>query len=102
MIYALITLISLFLGGLILGPVVQNLAFGEFWTGWPFGGDLTDNKTLVSFAFWLIAAIRLRKHPEQKGWVLAAAVIMILVYLVPHSMFGSELDYSSGEVQTGR
>lgn len=101
-IYALITLISLLIGGLILGPIVQKLAFGDFWTGWPFGHDMTDNKTLVSFIFWLIAVIRLRKHPNRKGWIIAAAIVLLLVYLVPHSMFGSELDYSSGEVQTGR
>lgn len=102
MIYALTTLITLLIGGLILGPIVQKFAFGEFWTGWPFGNDMTDNKTLVSFILWLIAAFRLRKYPERKGWVLAAAIVMILVYLVPHSMFGSELDYSSGEIQTGK
>jgi hypothetical protein len=102
LIYGMTTLISLLIGGLILGPIVQKLAFGEFWTGWPFGHDLTDNKTLVSFILWLIAVLRLRKHPEEKGWVLTAAVVLILVYLVPHSMFGSELDYASGEVQTGR
>jgi len=37
----------LFAGGLILGPIVQKFAFDAFWTGWPFGHDLTDNKTLA-------------------------------------------------------
>ena len=45
----------LFAGGMILGPVVQNFAFGELWTSVPFSWDLTDNKTLVAFTFWIIA-----------------------------------------------
>jgi len=43
--YTTHTVILFFLGGLILGPIVQHFAFGFYWTGWPFGGDLTDNKT---------------------------------------------------------
>ncbi|MDZ7774483.1 MAG: hypothetical protein U5L09_02140 [Bacteroidales bacterium] len=50
LLYATVTVITLFLGGLILGPVVQNYAFGDYWTGWPFGHDMTDNKTLVSLS----------------------------------------------------
>ena len=53
--YLYATVIFLFLGGMVFGPIVQKLAFGEFWTGIPFGWDLTDNKTLIAFTFWLIA-----------------------------------------------
>lgn len=100
--YAKVTLIFLLFGGMILGPVVQKYAFGEFWTGWPFGQDLTDNKTLVAFVAWIIAVIRLRKDREKRGWALVAAIILLAVYLIPHSMFGSELDYSTGEIGTGK
>lgn len=100
--YTLITTILLFVGGLILGPLMQLFAFGELWTGWPFGQDLTDNKTLVAFAAWLIAVIRLWKNKEKRGWALIAAIIMLAIYLIPHSVLGSELDYSTGEVMTGK
>ncbi len=43
----------LVLGGFLLGPIVQKYAFGAFWTGWPFGEDLTDNKTAVAVLAWL-------------------------------------------------
>lgn len=100
--FAWITMLTLFAGGLILGPVVQKYAFGAYWTGWPFGNDLTDNKTLVAFIFWAVAVWRLYKKPGNRTWPLIAMIVLLLVYLVPHSMFGSELDYSSGEVVTGR
>lgn len=100
--YALVTTVTLFLGGLILGPVVQKFAFGAYWTGWPFGQDLTDNKTLVTFIFWAIAAWRLHKNPKNRTWPVIAMIVLLMVYLIPHSMFGSELDYGSGEVVTGR
>lgn len=100
--YTLITMILLLLGGMILGPVVQKYAFGAFWTGWPFGHDLTDNKTLVAFLAWVIAYLRLRKSHNRRAWAVAAAIILLMVYLIPHSMFGSELDYSTGEIGTGK
>jgi len=90
------TLGIVFIGGMILGPIVQKYAFGDFWTGIPFGTDLTDNKTLFAFIFWL-AAFFLKK--KSRWWVIAATGMMILVYLVPHSTLGSELDYSTGQMQ---
>ena len=100
--YTTVTVITLFLGGLILGPLVQFHAFNELWAGWPFGGDLTDNKTLVAFIFWLIAFFRIRKSDKNRWWAVIAAVMLLAVYLIPHSVLGSEYNYESGEVQTGK
>lgn len=86
--FAIWTAIPLFIGGLILGPIVQKYAFGAYWTGWPFGHDLTDNKTALAMLMWLVAIWR-----GKRWWYIAAAVVHFLVYLIPHSMFGSELDY---------
>ncbi len=88
------TLILLFVGGAILGPIVQFYAFGVFWSGWPFGQDLTDNKTLISLIFWGIALWRLRKNPKDYKWPILATLIMIAAYLIPHSVLGSEIDYT--------
>ncbi len=93
---AIWTLAFVFIGGLILGPIVQKYAFGSWWTGFPFGTDLTDNKTLIAFIAWLMAWF-LKK--SSKWWLLAAAVLMITVYLIPHSVMGSELDYQSGKMK---
>lgn len=85
----------LFIGGFILGPAVQKLAFGSLWTGFPLGYDLTDNKTLIAFIGWIIALIACRKGKPARGWVLAAAILLLVVFLIPHSLLGSELDYSN-------
>lgn len=88
------TLGLLTVGGLVLGPIVQKYAFGAYWTGWPFGTDLTDNKTAVAWLGWLIAWMKLRRTPERAGgWVLAAAIVMMIVFAIPHSLLGSELKY---------
>lgn len=84
----------LFVGGFILGPIVQYYAFGAFWAGWPFGHDLTDNKTAVSFLVWLIALWRLRKHPDNWKIVLVASLVQVAMYFIPHSLLGSELDFT--------
>ena len=89
------TLAIVFIGGLILGPIVQKYAFGDLWTGFPFGFDLTDTKTLVAFIFWIIAFL-LKKR--SKFWVILATVVMIGIYLIPHSVMGSELNYETGRM----
>lgn len=98
--YGFLTLIFLFAGGMILGPLVQKYAFGALWTGIPFGWDLTDNKTLMAFIIWIAAVLANRKKERPLCSVLAAAVLL-LVYSIPHSMFGSELDYSTNQVIQG-
>lgn len=91
---AIWTTVLLFLGGMILGPVMQKYAFGAFWTGFPFGIDLTDNKILVAMIGWIIALIAVRKGKAVRGWVLGASVLTLIIFLIPHSLLGSELDYS--------
>jgi len=53
--YATLTLASLIIGGMIFGPIVQKYAFDAYWTGVPFGWDLTDNKTLIAVLAWIVA-----------------------------------------------
>ncbi len=93
--------VFLFIGGIILGPVVQKFAFDAYWTGFPWGMDLTDNKTLIAMVFWLIAVWRGLKGRNARGWIIAAAVIMLIIFSIPHSVMGSELNFESMEVQTG-
>ncbi len=92
--YSIWTALLLTGGGLILGPIVQKFAFGAYWTGWPFGHDLTDNKTALAFIFWIIAIYKLSRNRENRKWALIAAVVMTLVYLIPHSVLGSEIDHT--------
>jgi len=84
----------LFAGGIILGPVIQKYAFNTFWAGWPVGHDLTDNKTAIAMIFWIIAIWRARNQAKGRIWIIIAAAVQLLVYLIPHSVFGSELDYN--------
>jgi hypothetical protein len=115
--HAWTSLVLITTGGMVLGPVVQKFAFGQYWTGWPLGYDLTDNKTLIMWLAWIVAcamveAARKARLPHGLGSavVVAAAVVMLTVYLVPHSLRGSELDYGlvdrgadpAEAIQTGR
>ncbi len=94
---------TLFIGGAILGPIVQKFAFGAFWTGVPFGYDLTDNKTLIALIGWLIAMFGVKGNDDVKGkkWVIGAFLLMMAAYLIPHSTMGSTLDYSKMKITTG-
>lgn len=87
--------IFLFVSGFILGPMMQAFAFGPLWTGFPFGHDMTDNKTLVAMIGWIVALRAGRKGKEARGWVLAASLLFLAIFLIPHSVLGSELDYST-------
>ena len=53
-----------------------------------------DNKTAVAWLAWILAWLRLRRAPERAGaWVLGAAIVMMAVFAIPHSLLGSELKY---------
>jgi xanthine/uracil permease len=95
--HALISLALMTVGGMVLGPFAQKYAFGAFWTGFPFGYDLTDNKTLLMWGVWVLACgvilARVGGGRLRRTAVLVATVVMTGVYLIPHSTRGSELDY---------
>lgn len=90
----LMTIIALFIGGIILGPIVQKFAFDAYWTGWPIGHDLTDNKTIVAWIFWLIALWRVKGGVNGRLWVITASIVTLIIFLIPHSLLGSEIDYT--------
>jgi hypothetical protein len=98
--YSIWTLIVFIAGGMVLGPIVQYYAFGDLWTGIPFGWDLTDNKTLIALIFWILAVAMNRKK-DRPLYTALAALVLLLIYSIPHSLFGSELDYTSGQVIQG-
>lgn len=98
--YAVWTLLLFIAGGFILGPLVQYYAFGDLWTGIPFGWDLTDNKTLIAGIFWILAVV-MNRNKERPFYVVLAAIVLLLVFSIPHSMFGSELNQATGKVTTG-
>ncbi|UCC83656.1 MAG: hypothetical protein JSW46_01610 [Gemmatimonadota bacterium] len=92
------TLVIMTIGGMILGPIAQWYAFGAFWTGWPFDYDLTDNKVLIMWLVWIVGCgvlwLRTRKDERVSRAVVAiAALVMVVVYLIPHSTRGTEVDY---------
>ncbi|MEO1438163.1 MAG: hypothetical protein AAFV80_21655 [Bacteroidota bacterium] len=96
--WTLVAFTSMTFGGMILGPIVQKYAFGEYWTGFPFGGDFTDNKMLIMWVAWAMALAVIGFKPKKKegisrAAVMLAALVMTVVYLIPHSMGGSTLDY---------
>jgi hypothetical protein len=90
---------SFLLGAFVLGPLVQWYAFGVWWSGFPFGYDWTDNKVVVELAAWLLAgaaALFDRSVARQRAAIFLAIAVTLAVYFIPHSIFGSEYDYTRG------
>jgi hypothetical protein len=93
-----ITMICMTGGVAIFGPIVQKYAFGKYWSGWPYGGDWTDNKSAVMWGAWLLACLviglRGQGHMQlRRGIVLLGALAMFAAFVIPHSYRGSTLDY---------
>ncbi|RKZ06931.1 hypothetical protein DRQ05_03940 [bacterium] len=88
-----------FIGGWPLGFVLNYQAFGPVWEGFPFGYDITDNKTQFMFIFWIILSLLARgsiyKGDESKDLlddrgfaiaVLVCFIVSVIVFLIPHSL----------------
>jgi hypothetical protein len=74
---------------------MQKYAFGAWWTGIPFGFDLTDNKTLGAAVAWLWAAWQMRGGRPARAAIIAAAVATLVVFAIPHSAWGSEIKWDA-------
>lgn len=92
-------LISSFIGGWPLGFILNYQAFGVAWEGFPFGYDVTDNKTQIMFVFWFVSLLLVRGsflgRGEERDTLgargLAAAllisfIVSLLLFIVPHSL----------------
>jgi hypothetical protein len=91
--WSFLTVLLLVVGGFVLGPIVQKAAFGAYWTGIPWGWDLTDDKTLLAGVAWLSAAWQMRGGREGRTAAVVAAVVTLAVFAIPHSVWGSEVKW---------
>ena len=91
------TLIAFFLGAFVLGPLVQWYAFRVWWSGFPFGGDWTDNKVVVELLAWVVAVVMNLGKRRNRWVVVGAGLVTLAVYFIPHSIFGSEYSYSGAK-----
>ncbi len=95
-----IALSCLFIGGWPLGFILNYQRFGPVWEGFPFGWDITDNKTQIIFLFWLVAIFLVRGSFFGRGdehdligkkqyayVVIICFLITVGLYLVPHSLY---------------
>lgn len=99
--YTVLSFALLVIGGFILGPIVQKYAFGVYWSGFPFGGDLTDNKTLFAGLVLLFAVLTGKKRWNRWA-VVVAMVVMFAIFSIPHSMRGSELNHQTGVIESAK
>ncbi|MBN1885330.1 MAG: hypothetical protein JW876_07405 [Candidatus Krumholzibacteriota bacterium] len=88
-----------FVGGWPLGMILNQQAYGVAWEGFPFGWDVTDNKTQIMLVCWILTILLARGSFFGRGErsdpvsprvfaaaVVAAFVISMGLFLVPHSL----------------
>lgn len=88
-----------FVGGWPLGLALNWQTFGVLWEGYPFGYDITDNKTQIVFVFWLVSLLLSwgsfigrgedRDKVGRKGFawaIVASFVVSLALYILPHSL----------------
>jgi len=78
----------LFIGGVPIGFAMNYYAFDVYWEAWPFGGDVTDNKTQIALIIWGAATLGLtfKKNPKTGLATVIAGILVLMIYLVPHSL----------------
>ena len=92
-------LVSSFIGFVPLGMILNYQTFGMLWEGYPFGRDITDNKTQLIFVFWLLSLLlvrgsfvgggeeRDRVGPRPFAWaIIGSFLVSLALFIVPHSI----------------
>jgi hypothetical protein len=98
-IFSLFTFIFLFTGFLLVGSALNYFAFGVMWEAFPFGSDITDNKSQIILFFWVVTLFLVKgtilgKNPSQNlvsektysFMVIISFVVTVVMYLIPHSI----------------
>ncbi len=81
-----------------LGIWIEYEKYGTYWTGFPLGTDITDNKSLFNFLYWFIILILMKgtilKKDHDKNligkktfaWLtlLGAIITMVVRFAIPH------------------
>ncbi len=84
------TVATMLVGGILLGIFVTHYAFGEWWTGFPMGNDITDSKTLLALVVWLAATAAIGRTRLDRVWVVFAALVTLTIFAIPHSWTARE------------
>ena len=93
--------ISFFIFAFPVGGYIAHQVFGQAWSGIPFGWDITDNKSLVTFLYYAILIYLMKGEfyglEVGKGNVISdnnfsylvilGIILTIAVYNIPHSYF---------------
>ena len=93
------TLLLLFVGFFPFGWAMNYFAFGVLWEAFPFGRDVTDNKSQIMFLFWLFTLFMVKGTLWGKGGtknlvsgrsystlVIVSFVATLLILAIPHSL----------------
>jgi hypothetical protein len=96
---ARLVLVTSFIGGWPLGFLLNYQTFGMLWEGFPFGYDITDNKTQVIFILWLASLLLVWGSAIGKGEekdrlgrkafalaIVACFVVSLALFILPHSI----------------
>jgi hypothetical protein len=86
--YARLSLLAFILGGFLFGPLLKGFAYGRLWGGPPLGADSTDMKTLALVVAWSLPVVFRIIGRQARPWILLAALLSILAFLMPHTMLG--------------
>lgn len=92
-------MIFIFIGGWPLGFILNRQRFGPVWEGFPFGWDVTDNKTQIMLVIWIVTILLARgsffgigKEKDLVGEagfaraVILSLVLSLAIFLIPHSL----------------
>ena len=88
-----------FIGCWPLGFILNYQTFGPLWEGFPFGYDITDNKTQVIFILWLVCMLLawgsfIGKGEERDRLgrrafalaIVASFAVSLALFILPHSL----------------
>jgi len=98
--FSMLTFISFIIGGFIIAPIVHKYAVNDWWTGFPIGYSLNNNKFFLASLVWLVVVVTIQRKYNRIISVVAS-LLSLLIFLIPSTFVENEVVLPVGKAVKG-
>ena len=88
--FSMLTFIGFVVGGFVIAPIVHKYAVNDWWTGFPIGYSLNNNKFFLASLVWLVVVVTIQRKYNKIISVMAA-ILTLVIFLIPSTFVENEV-----------